>query len=115
MELDLSGFTGSESYYRFSGIFKNFLLTDGAQYLAENAGCFWLMDAIASHMRGYHDVFAVAKLVRSSNGWLLTLDDGNNRVWAGQHIEFSDFPLSEIKLYVCKSDEYWVIMLPSEY
>jgi len=43
----LAQFTGSEKYYRIS---RRHLLTDGTKYLAEKAGCFWMMDAIASHL-----------------------------------------------------------------
>ncbi len=43
----LSLFTGTEHYYRIS---RRHLLTDGTKYLAEEAECFWMMDAIASHL-----------------------------------------------------------------
>ena len=43
----LSYFTGTEKYYRIS---RRHLLTDGTKYLAEEAECFWMMDAIASHL-----------------------------------------------------------------
>ena len=43
----LSHFTGTEKYHRIS---RRHLLTDGAKYLAEEAQCFWMMDAIASHL-----------------------------------------------------------------
>ena len=43
----LNQFIGTEKYYRIS---RRHLLTDGTKYLAEQAACFWLMDAIASHL-----------------------------------------------------------------
>jgi hypothetical protein len=43
----LNQFTGMAKYYRIS---RRHLLTDGTKYLAEQAACFWLMDAIASHL-----------------------------------------------------------------
>jgi hypothetical protein len=45
--MQLSYFTGTEKYYRIS---RRHLLTDGTKYLAEEAECFWMMDAIASHL-----------------------------------------------------------------
>ncbi|CAN1484479.1 hypothetical protein MCEMAEM4_00007 [Burkholderiaceae bacterium] len=36
-------------------------------------------------------------------------------MYARQKIEYTDFPLSEIKLYCQFDGEYWVIMLTSEY
>jgi hypothetical protein len=44
----LSNFTGTEKYHRIS---RRHLLTDGTKYLADEAECFWMMDAIASHLR----------------------------------------------------------------
>ena len=44
----LNNFTGTEKYHRFSSLFPNILLTDGANHLANQANCFWLMDIIAS-------------------------------------------------------------------
>ncbi len=41
----LSHFTGTERYYRIS---RRHLLTDGTKCLAEEAECFWMMDAVAS-------------------------------------------------------------------
>jgi hypothetical protein len=43
----LSHFTGTERYYRIS---RRHLLTDGTKYLAEGAECFWMMDAVGSHL-----------------------------------------------------------------
>ena len=43
----LSHFTGTEKYHRIS---RRHLLTDGTKSLADEAECFWMMDAIASHL-----------------------------------------------------------------
>lgn len=118
LEQELRQFTGTEVYTRWSALFRNFVLTDGALYLAENAGAFWLMDAIASHVGSYkNEGFVVAKFLRAkaSNAWILRLEDGNDEVLADQIIEYSDFPLEEFTLYVISQDDLWVILLPSEY
>lgn len=114
---ELAQFTGSEHFYPFSVLFPKFLLTDGAEYLAETAGAFWLMDMIASHMRGYEqkDTFATARLKKRQKTWLFTLDDGNGNVFARQIIQYSDFPIEEFMLFVGWDGDYWTIMLPSEY
>lgn len=110
---ELGQFTGTERYYKIT---SNHLLTDGTKYLAEQAKCFWLMDAIASHLPHlYHEDFAVARLVANDSRAVLTLDDGNDNVLASQQIPYTDFPLDEVKLYCCYDGEYWVIMLTSEY
>ena len=43
---DLMQFTGSETWYRH-GINRKVLYTDGAQYVAEHGGAYWLLDEIA--------------------------------------------------------------------
>ncbi|WP_420875832.1 DUF6876 family protein [Polynucleobacter sphagniphilus] len=45
----------------------------------------------------------------------LTIDDGKGTILASQNIECTDFPLEQINLYGVWSDQFWVIMLPSEY
>lgn len=113
LQSELSQFIGTEKLYRIT---QRHLLTDGTKYLAKQAKCFWLMDAIASHLtRSYDDYFAVARLVVNDSSAVLTLDDGNDSVFAMQVIEYTDFPLSEIKLYCSFEGEHWVIMLISEY
>lgn len=110
----LAHFVGTERYYRLT---PNAVLTDGTKYLAEAAGAFWLMDAVASYLpqfSGRQD-FIVAKLVRTGSQAELTLDDGNGRVLERQHIEYTDFPMQTFQLYACWGGEYWVLMLCSEY
>ncbi len=113
LQSELSQFIGTEKFYRIT---QRHLLTDGTKYLAEQAKCFWLMDAISSHLPKYFsDYFCVARLVVNGSNAVLTLDDGNDNVYARQKIEYTDLPLSEIKLYCSFDGEYWVIMLTSEY
>ena len=110
---ELSQFIGTEKFYRIT---PRHLLTDGTKYLAEQAKCFWLMTAISSYLtQSYDDYFAVARLVVNGSSAVLTLDDGNDTVFATQQIEYTDFPLNEIKLYCSFDGEHWVIMLTSEY
>lgn len=113
---NLAQFIGTENYYRWSVLFPNFILTDGAKYLAEEAGAYWLMDLIASHRGAFHrDTFAVVKLKKREKDWLVVIEDGNDNEYARQVIEYSDFPLDDLTLYACLSEAGWVIMLPSEY
>ena len=115
IELDaLNLFTGTEHYYRIS---RKHLLTDGTKYLAEHAECFWMMDAIASHLAeiGTDDWFVVVKTTVRKSAALMVYEDGNGHEHARQEIPYTDFPLAEITLYACWDGEHWVIMLPSEY
>jgi hypothetical protein len=110
----LSQFTGTERYYRIS---RRHLLTDGTKYLAEHAECFWMMDAISSHLMeiGTADWFVIVKTSVKNAKALMVYEDGNGYEHARQEIPYTDFPLKEITLYACWDGEHWVIMLPSEY
>jgi hypothetical protein len=111
---DLAQFTGTNCYYRIS---KQHLLTDGTQYLAELAGCCWIMDAIASHVTeiGTADWFVVVRIQVIDHGAMMRYEDGNGRELARQAIPYTDFPLANLTLYAVWDTEHWVIMLPSEY
>ena len=110
----LGNFTGTERYFRIS---RQHLLTDGTKYLADTAGAYWLMDAIASHLAeiGTEDWFIVVRMQVADSAALMIYEDGNGKEHARQAIPFTDFPLDEITVYCCWDGEHWVTMLPSEY
>lgn len=121
-EATLYGFIGTVEYTKWSNQFPQFLLTDGANFVANELGAFWLMDMIASHVQNQNNNFYVASLKYRDKQkvWRFELDDGNGNILSHQHIEFSDFPFKEgVRFYVSKTsmggDDAWVIMLPSEY
>jgi len=107
-------FTGTVHYHRLN---RKCLLTDGAKYLAEGAGAFWLMDAAASYLLelGTADWFVLVRLAVTGSSAVLTLEDGNGREHARQEIPYTDFPLAQQTLYACWDGDHWVLMLPSEY
>ena len=114
-ESQLRQFTGSENWYRH-GINRSVLYTDGAQFLAEPGGAYWLLDIIAiaqqHELRVAQEEFQVWKLqVRPDRSATVLCDDGNGNVVYTQEIPFTDFPLHEVKLYFANN----VIHLPSEY
>lgn len=114
-EADLAQFTGSESLYRH-GLARSVLYTEGAQFLAEKAGAYWLLDEIAFAQRPGSKVAAEPfqhwKLTVSEDRTArLSCDDGNGKVVHAKRIPFTDFPLPTLSLYVADK----VIMLPGEY
>ena len=111
----LRQFTGSENWYRH-GINRSVLFTDGAKYIADEGGAYWLLDAIAIAQRFEKSVaaeeFQVWKLkVNDDRTASLVCDDGNDNIVYTQQIAFTDFPIEEIKLYFTDN----TILLPSEY
>lgn len=109
----LSNHTGSlERYRHWTG---RLIYTPGIHDLAELCGAFWLIDLVASHQITASvraEPFQVWKLTTTPDHTAAAIaDDGNGRVIAEQRIEFTDFPLPEISLYLAEG----VLLLPSEY
>ena len=113
-KLTLTQFTGTGAYYRIS---RKHLLTDGSRYLAEQGACFWMMDAIASHLCeiGTEDWFVLVRVQVAEGRAVMIYEDGNGKELARQEIPYTDLPLDHIPIYACWDGEHWVIMLPSEY
>ena len=88
----LGQFTGTSQYYRIS---RRHLLTEGTRYLAEQAACFWLVDAIASHLVeiGTAEWFVVIKATVKRRGAVMVYQDGNGKELARQEIPYTDLPL----------------------
>jgi hypothetical protein len=113
-EADLRQFTGSEQWHRHPLVAK-VLFTDGAKHVADAGGAYWLLDEIALAQKFNKKVaaeeFQVWTLRVTENVATLNCDDGNGNVVASKHIQFTDFPLPEVKLYYANN----TIHLPSEY
>jgi hypothetical protein len=114
-EGDLRQFTGSEQWHRH-GIVRNVLFTDGAKFVADQAGAYWLLDEIAlaqRYQKGVADEeFQLWKLtVNPDHTATLACEDGNGNAVYSRSIEYTDFPLPEIALYFTGN----TILLPSEY
>jgi hypothetical protein len=112
---DLRQFTGSEHWYRH-GVARNVVFTDGAKYVAETAGAYWLLDEIAfaqSLKRVAAEGFQFWKLKvnLADHTAKLTCEDGNGNIVLRKRIQYTDFPLEEIALYFTNK----TILLPSEY
>lgn len=112
---DLKQFTGSEFWYRH-GLVRTVVFTDGAKYVADQGGAYWLLDEIALAQRFEKRVsgeeFQLWKLtVKKDNTATLVCEDGNGRVVYSKPIPYTDFPLDEISLYFTNN----TILLPSEY
>jgi len=115
----LPQFTCTENWYKFSPLSPN-LMTDGAKFVADNCGAYWLMDAIASyqHSRSVSkENFQVWTLKKKEDGtWTLSMHDGNNNHIIKQKIPYSDFPLDEITIWAERNDLFGVtLLLPSEH
>jgi hypothetical protein len=111
----LNQFTGSEHWYRF-GLDPRITCTDGAKYVADTAGAYWLLEEIALAQRYVKEVaaeeFQVWKLtVNPGSTATLVCEDGNDNAVFTKAIEFTDFPPEGVTLWFANN----VIYLPSEH
>lgn len=124
LQAGLAQFTGTGTWYRYQfGQVTLAYYTDGVQYLAENAECYWLLTEIVSVQtqdKIRREPFQVWHLqVDEDWGATLSCEDGNDNVVFTKEIPFTDFPLEEIMIWV----EYGeiegalkpILLLPSEH
>jgi hypothetical protein len=134
---DLTQFTGTLNYWRISPLYP-FLCTDGVRYLAQQGCAFWLLDAIASWQtepkvrddQSLRDIQFWRLSVKPDQSALLICERDQGDKVVTQAIDWTDFPLPQIKLYLCNmgcfwahdrangsrdTDDYGVLILPSEY
>ncbi|MBY0562507.1 DUF6876 family protein [Hyphomicrobium sp.] len=111
---DLAQFTGTEHLYQHS-LARRICYTDGAQYLALAGEAYWLIDKIACAQleRRYvqHEFQVWTLTVNDDRSAHLVCTDGNLATISAERIEFTDFPLPEISLYLTNN----TILLPTEY
>ena len=111
---ELRQFTGTTQWYRHS-LFPNFLYTDGIAYLAEQAGAYWLIDAIFSYQIDpkihKHEYQTWKILVNVQRQALIIGDDGNGNIIGEFSIPYTDFPFTEFKIWFVNN----VLLLPTEY
>jgi hypothetical protein len=105
---ELDNFYGTESYHRYSPLFRYFILTDGALFLAKECEAFWLIDTIASNQihpkLRKHEYFNEAiqcwKLTVNKDKTARLICDIDEEIILLEDIPYTDFPLNEITLLV---------------
>jgi len=119
-ENTLAQFNGTERYFRHWT--RSIIYTDGIEYLNAN-GAGWLVDAIASHQHNKkvkNEPFQLWELVVNDQKAVLTCkSDSDQPAIVKQSIEYTDFPLKSIQIYVELGSidgikEEFIAMLPSE-
>lgn len=118
-EAVLGNFIGSQnSYYRETPLGR-IEYTDGVFFLQQN-GCLWLIDGIASYQTQEFKVaddrqFWKLRVDLDTHSGKLICDDGNGNIRVTQSLEFTDFPLSKLDIYVEIQSECVFLCLMSEY
>ena len=113
LKAELKQFTGSDNFYR-NPLFKGYVQTEGVTHLAEQAEAYWLIDYILSYQLDptlVVEPFQVWKMIVQNNSAVVTVEDGNKNEIANLTIDYTDFPLEEITLWLVDK----TLLLPSEY
>jgi len=124
---NLLRFTGSDQFIQHP-LNRSVVYTEGVHYLAEEAGAFWLIDAIASYFGSSEMMAAIAQderletlqfwhlKVTAERGAVLTARaDKGEPPFITQEIPFTDFPLKEIDVWAGFNGAGWTVYLPSEH
>lgn len=118
LKTTLRHFHGTAKYHKHLFPGKSpILLTDGCKYVRAACKANWLFDSILSYqceqvLKGVGFQVWELKRLKKDLSWLLTCrEDTGTKPIVNQSIEFSDFPLDYIKIWVIDK----VALLQSEY
>lgn len=108
-------FTGTSQFYKY----YNLYLTDGAKYVADTFGAYWVFDMVVSYYNLYkgNDFLLVKVRVNQDTGeGLFTIEDGNEVELINQKIPYTDLKENLIFYLGVADGEYkqYIICLPSE-
>ena len=113
----LGYFTDSQVLFKH---WFGFRYTQGVKYIADEAGAYWLIDAICSHqnktlLNKYPNLkeFQIWRLEveLENNSGLLICEEDTDQPVLSQEIPYTDFPLEEIKFFLIDK----IVLLPGEY
>ena len=97
------------------------LMTEGVVFMAEAAGAHWLTDVIASYVhdaRARQEEFQVWRLAVDAStckGIITMMDGDSDEAIVTQRLDYTDFPLAEITVWLVREGARWIMLLPSEY
>lgn len=115
LKSELRNFCGTETWFRHP-LFRKFLYTEGVQFLAEEAGAYWLTDMIFGFQEkleikqaGYFQAWELT--VNEGKTATLTCENGDCDVVFTHHLTYTDFPLPKIRMFLIHD----TLLLTSEY
>lgn len=118
----IDGAFGADDMIKTSAFSKSIFHTDNLDDVCREAGAYWFLDLIVSYL---------PKLARKGQRfqvWQMTVKNSKARVWCEdgngnklltQIIPYTDFPLSDFKVFceygsVDGTNPAWIIMLPND-
>ena len=115
LKSELRNYCGTETWFRHR-LFRKFVYTEGVQFLAEMAECYWLIDLIYGFQYDQQAVkdeyFQLWELkVTENKAATLTCDNGNGEIVFTHELTYTTFPMDSIRLYFTDN----VLLLTSEW
>lgn len=123
--------TGSLTKYlhMFGRRNRNMLFTEGVKDVADAAEAYWLIDAIFSYYaanQNFKRLLETNERLQGMSFWTLTVnadrsavltcvEDTDMKPVVKQQIEYTDFPLDEIKFYMEYDGSAYTLLLPGEH
>ena len=120
LRAQLAQFTGSASFTRHV-LLPRMIMTEGVRWLVDNAQAHWWTDIIASYqhepqVNAQHFQAWRLSVDLTTRAAVITMTDGNtHKPIVQQQIDYTDFPLTDITLWLIAQGDHLVLMLPSEY
>lgn len=125
----LSGFSGSENFYKDNFVLRKSVYTDGFKAFMELCECEWLysdMSVYCSMKLLNKEDFIICRIVKhedkSAEVFLYSDYSEDNEKFNKEHLlytqkyRYTDFPLSEYSFYICFNElNKFTFMLKSEY
>ncbi len=120
LRAQLTQFTGSVTFTRHA-LLPRMVITEGVRWLVDNAQAHWWTDIIASYQHLPHvslEHFQAWRLsvdVTTRAAVVMMMDGNTHKPIVQQQIDYTEFPLAEITLWLIAQGDHVVLMLPSEY
>jgi hypothetical protein len=119
LEAQLAHFHGSATRARHA-VVPSVLMTEGVVFLAQAAGAHWLTDVVASYIRdarASQEEFQVWRLMVDAinRTGVITIADGDcDAAIVTQLLDYTDFSLVEITVWLVREGARWITLLPSD-
>jgi len=116
----LSQFTGSTTFTRHR-LLRGMCMTEGVVWLADHVGAHWWTDVVASYQHEPHvsaqhfQAWRLCVDTHTRAGVVIMMDGNTDVPLVQQQIDYTDFPLDDITLWLIAQGDYLILMLPSEY
>lgn len=111
----LDCFIGSLTVTRYNPVLPWLVITEGVEFLAQKAECYWLLDEIAVLLTQVPRDESFTS-IHFNDTTKLTVEDGNGLPYAAHVFDWTTFPFEEFTFFAGRNEfGGWTLTLTSEY